>query len=32
MPVILVSWEAEVENIKVQGQPGEIVHETSSPK
>jgi hypothetical protein len=27
MPVTLASWEAEMERIKVQGQPGQIVHE-----
>jgi hypothetical protein len=32
MPIILAAWEAEVGRIMGQGQPGEIVHETLSPK
>jgi hypothetical protein len=32
MPVILATWEAEVERIEVQGQPRHIVHKTPSPK
>jgi hypothetical protein len=28
--VILTTWEAEIKRIVVQGQPGKIVHETSS--
>jgi hypothetical protein len=32
MPVILTIWEAKIRRIIVQGQPGEIVYETSSPK
>jgi hypothetical protein len=32
MPVILAFWEAEIERIKVPGQPRQIVHETPSPK
>jgi hypothetical protein len=31
-PVILPSWEAEIRKIMVQGQPGQIVLETLSPK
>jgi hypothetical protein len=27
MPVILVTWEAEIGRIVVEGQPGQIVHE-----
>jgi hypothetical protein len=32
MPIILVTWEAEIGRITVQGQPGQIVHETPFPK
>jgi hypothetical protein len=32
MPVILALWEAEIGRIMVQGQTGQIVHETLSPK
>jgi hypothetical protein len=31
-PVILATWKAEIERIKVQGQPEQIVSETPSPK
>jgi hypothetical protein len=31
-PVILATWEAEIRRIMVQGQPRQIVHETSSLK
>jgi hypothetical protein len=31
MPVILAIWEAEIRKIKVQGQPGKIVRETTPP-
>jgi hypothetical protein len=31
-PVILGTWEAEIRRIMVPGQPGQIVHETLSPK
>jgi hypothetical protein len=31
MPVILATWEAEIERMVVQGQPRQIVHKTSSP-
>jgi hypothetical protein len=29
---ILATWEAEIRRIMVRGQPGQIVHETPSPK
>jgi hypothetical protein len=32
MPVIPSTWEAEIGRIGVRGQPGQIVHETLSPK
>jgi hypothetical protein len=32
MPIILATWEAEIERIAVGGQPGQIVEETPSPK
>jgi hypothetical protein len=32
MPGIVVSWEAEIKRIKVQGQPEQIVCEILSPK
>jgi hypothetical protein len=32
MPVILATQEGEIRRIKVQKQPGRIVHETLSPK
>jgi hypothetical protein len=28
MPIILAIWEAEIQRIVVQGQPGQIVHKT----
>jgi hypothetical protein len=28
----LASWEAEIRSLKVEGQPGQIVHKTPSPK
>jgi hypothetical protein len=31
-PAIVAIWEAEVGKIAVHGQPGQIVHETPSPK
>jgi hypothetical protein len=31
-PIILVTWETEIRRIEVQDQPGQIVHETPSPK
>jgi hypothetical protein len=31
-PIILASWEAEIGRITVQGQPGQIVQETSTSK
>jgi hypothetical protein len=31
MPVILATWEAEIRRIAVQGQLGQIVHETPPP-
>jgi hypothetical protein len=32
-PVIPATWEADIERIEIQAQPGQIVHETtSSPK
>jgi hypothetical protein len=31
-PVILVTWEAEIGRIVIGAQPGQIVHETLSPK
>jgi hypothetical protein len=30
--VILTTWEANIRRIEVQDQPGQIVHETPSPK
>jgi hypothetical protein len=32
MPVIPVTWEAEIGRIEVQGDPRQMVHETPSPK
>jgi hypothetical protein len=32
MPIILTPEEGEIRRITVQGQPGQIVHETPSPK
>jgi hypothetical protein len=32
MPIILATWEAEIERIEVPGQPGQIVCKTPSPK
>jgi hypothetical protein len=32
MPAILATWEAEIRRVMVQGQSGQIVHETPSPK
>jgi hypothetical protein len=32
MPIILATWDAETRRITVQGQPGGIIRETSSPK
>jgi hypothetical protein len=32
MPVILATWEAEIRRIMIQGQLGQIVPETASPK
>jgi hypothetical protein len=32
MLIILATWEAEIEQIMVPGQPGQIVLETASPK
>jgi hypothetical protein len=32
MHVTLATWEAEIRRIKVQGQPEQIVHETTSSK
>jgi hypothetical protein len=32
IPVMLATWEAEIRSFMVQGQPGHIVQETSSPK
>jgi hypothetical protein len=32
MPAILVTWKAEIRRITVQGQPGQIVPKTPSPK
>jgi hypothetical protein len=29
---MLTTWEAEIGRIMIQGQPGQIVHESSSPK
>jgi hypothetical protein len=31
-PVTLATWEAEIRRIVVQGQPGQIVLKTPSPK
>jgi hypothetical protein len=31
-PIILTNWEAEIGRIMVQGQPGQIVLKTPSPK
>jgi hypothetical protein len=31
-PEPLATWEAEIRRIKVGGQPGQIVHKTTSPK
>jgi hypothetical protein len=30
--VIVATWEAEIRRITVQGQPGYVLHENSSPK
>jgi hypothetical protein len=32
MPIILATWEAEIQRIAVQAQPRQIIHETPSPK
>jgi hypothetical protein len=32
MPIILATWEAEIWRITVQGQPGQIDHQTPSLK
>jgi hypothetical protein len=32
MPIILVTWKAEIRRITVQGQPRQLVFETTSPK
>jgi hypothetical protein len=32
MPVIPASWENEIKKVTVQGQPGQIVHDTPSLK
>jgi hypothetical protein len=32
IPIILATWEAELGRIKVQGQLGQILQETLSPK
>jgi hypothetical protein len=32
MPIILVTWEAEIRRITVQGQPKQIVHKTTISK
>jgi hypothetical protein len=32
MPVILAAWDVEIGKIMVQGQPGQIVCKTPSPK
>jgi hypothetical protein len=29
-PIILTTWEAKIERIAVQGQPGQIIHKTLS--
>jgi hypothetical protein len=31
-PVILATWKAEIGRVKIQGQPGQIVLKTPSPK
>jgi hypothetical protein len=32
IPIVLVTWEVEIGRIIFQGQPGQIVHKTPSPK
>jgi hypothetical protein len=31
-PILLTTWGVEIEKIVVQGQPGQIIQETPSPK